>query len=72
MEVVVTPTNTSNHALAWSVQNGTGEATISPSSLLSAVAIGNVSVKAISVSNPTIEGVLTISISNQPADSKLH
>jgi len=70
MSAVVTPVDASNKAIVWSVTDGTGEASISSSGLLTAVADGNVLVKAASVSLPTINGTLSVTISNQAATSK--
>ena len=71
MEVVMTPSNATNLEVIWSVQNQTGEATIDTGGLLTAIADGTVDVKATSIGNPTIEGSLVITISNQPAESKV-
>lgn len=70
MSAVVTPVDTSNKAIVWSVTDATGEAHISSGGLLTAVADGNVLVKATSVSLPTINGTLSVTISNQAATSK--
>jgi len=70
MSAVVTPVDASNKSIVWSVTDGTGEASISSSGLLTAVADGNVLVKAASVSLPTINGTLSVTISNQAATSK--
>jgi uncharacterized protein YjdB len=59
------PVNADNKSIIWSVEQGTGEATINQSGLLTAVADGTVIVKATSVNQPLISGTRTITISNQ-------
>ncbi len=70
MYATVTPEDASDKQVTWSVTNGTGEATISSSGLLTAVADGNVVVKAASAAITTINGTLLITISNQAATTK--
>jgi uncharacterized protein YjdB len=65
MIATVLPENAENKAVVWTVENGTGEATISSTGLLTAVADGTVTVKATSVSTPTVFGSIVITISNQ-------
>jgi len=65
MLVSVLPENATNKSVVWSVENGTGEATISESGLLTAVANGTVTVKATSLNQPTIFGSYVVTISNQ-------
>jgi hypothetical protein len=70
MDAVITPNHATNPAVTWSVQNQTGEATITATGLLTAFSDGSVLVKATSISNPSIEGSLVITITNQPAETK--
>ena len=70
MDAVITPNHATNPAVTWSVQNQTGEATITTTGLLTAFSDGSVLVKATSISNPSIEGSLVITITNQPAETK--
>jgi uncharacterized protein YjdB len=65
MNATIVPSNASNPGVTWSVTNGTGMATISPSGLLTAVTNGTVTVTATSVSNPSINGTAVITLSNQ-------
>jgi hypothetical protein len=65
MSALVMPENADDKSVVWSVMNGTGMATISSAGLLTAVANGTVTVKATSVSTPSINGTLVITISNQ-------
>ncbi len=64
MEVEVRPANATDKTVAWSVDNGTGEATISASGLLTAVDDGTVTVIATSADG-LVSGELVITISNQ-------
>ena len=65
MSANVLPANASDKAVLWSVNNGSGEATISNTGLLSAVSNGTVTVIVTSVAQPTINQHLVITISNQ-------
>ncbi len=71
MSAIVTPDNATDDSVVWSVVNGTGEATISVTGLLMAQADGNVTVRATSVSDPSVFGWLVVAISNQRAESKV-
>ncbi|MDO9629434.1 MAG: ice-binding family protein, partial [Acholeplasmataceae bacterium] len=63
--VNVLPVNADDQSVIWSVENGTGEATIDEEGLLTAVSNGIVTVKATSVSNPSVFGTKQITLSNQ-------
>ena len=65
LSVVVLPELAADKSVVWSVENGTGSATISNSGLLTAVSNGTVTVHAVSVSNTTAHDEMTITISNQ-------
>ncbi|MDO9628586.1 MAG: ice-binding family protein, partial [Acholeplasmataceae bacterium] len=65
MSALVLPENAADKSVIWSVQNGTGVATIDANGLLTAVSNGTVIAKAISVSNTLIFGTKEITISNQ-------
>jgi hypothetical protein len=65
MMAIVLPEDAEDKTVLWSVENGTGEATISSSGLLTAVADGSVTVKATSVSKPTVFGTMEVTIYNQ-------
>jgi len=65
MSAAVLPSDADNKAVVWSVTNGTGSATINASGVLAAVSNGTVTVKATSVSNPTVNGTKVITLSNQ-------
>jgi len=56
--------------VTWSVIAGTGSATIGLTGLLTAVSDGTVTAKAVSVSTSSINGILVVTITNQPAKDK--
>ena len=65
------PSNATDKTVTWSViAGGTGTATISQTGLLTAVADGDVTAEAVSVSTPAINGILVVTITNQPAMDK--
>ena len=59
------PADATDTSVTWSVEAGTGTATISSAGILTAVTDGTVTVKATSVSTPAVSGELEITISNQ-------
>ena len=61
----VLPANASNKAVTWSVINGSGEARIDSSGLLTAVANGTVTAVAAANDGSGTHGRLTVTISNQ-------
>jgi uncharacterized protein YjdB len=61
----VLPTDASNDTVVWSVTNGTGEATISATGLLTAAEDGTVTVKATATDGSAVSGSIVITISNQ-------
>ena len=65
MSASVVPDNASNKAVTWSIQNGTGEATISTSGLVTAIANGTVSAKATANDGSGISGILNLEIGEQ-------
>ncbi|MBW4258520.1 DUF3494 domain-containing protein [Methanobacterium sp. YSL] len=67
MNALVLPENTVNKAVIWTVENGTGSASISTSGLLTAISDGIVTVKATSVNQTTVFGTKSITLSNQDA-----
>ncbi len=64
MEAEVLPANATNKSVTWSVNNGTGEATISSGGLLSAVRDGTVTAVATSADG-LVSGNAGITITNQ-------
>jgi uncharacterized protein YjdB len=64
MEAEVLPENATNKNVSWSVNNGSGEATITSGGLLTAVADGTVTVLATSA-DALVTGELVVTISNQ-------
>lgn len=65
MQAEVTPSNATNKAVTWTVENGTGSATISENGLLTAIADGTVSVKATAKDSSSVFGTCVITISGQ-------
>lgn len=66
MSAIVLPINATNNTVTWSVQNGTGTATISAGGLLTGVSAGTVIVKATANDGSGVVGVKTITV-NVPA-----
>ncbi|MCJ8292263.1 MAG: T9SS type A sorting domain-containing protein [Crocinitomicaceae bacterium] len=65
MIAAVLPANADDNTVAWSVQNGTGMATIGASGLLTAVTDGTVTVTATANDGSGVMGNVVITISNQ-------
>jgi uncharacterized protein YjdB len=61
----VLPTNATNQTVSWSMTNGTGEATISSTGLVTAVANGTVTARATANDGSGVYGTMGITISNQ-------
>jgi hypothetical protein len=64
MSAAVLPANAADKTVTWSVINGTGTATISNTGLLSATAVGTVTVKATANDGSDVEGTKTITITS--------
>jgi hypothetical protein len=65
MTANVSPDDASDTTITWSVTNGTGQATISPGGLLTAVANGTVTVMASANDGSGIKASIQITITNQ-------
>jgi uncharacterized protein YjdB len=65
LNATITPADATNKTVTWSIQNGTGQGTISSSGLVTAVANGTVIARATANDGSGISGTLTITISNQ-------
>lgn len=65
LSAYVTPENATNKTVTWSIENGTGQATVNSSGLVTAVGNGTVIAKATASDGSGIYGILTITISNQ-------
>jgi len=65
LNAMVNPTNASNGAVFWSIAGGTGQASVSSSGLVTAIADGNVTAVATAADGSAISGILEITISNQ-------
>ena len=65
LNAAILPENASNKAVTWSIINGTGQGTISPAGLVTAVDNGTVTAKATANDGSDVTGSLTITNSNQ-------
>ncbi|MCF8381393.1 MAG: Ig-like domain-containing protein [Bacteroidales bacterium] len=70
MMVDVLPVDATLQGVFWTVENGTGKASITSKGLLSAIYDGTVTVKAIAKDGTEVMGSLEITISNQQASIK--
>jgi len=61
----VSPSDATDKTVTWSIVNGTGQATISSSGLVTAVANGTVTARATANDGSGVSGSMTITISNQ-------
>jgi len=61
----ILPVNATDKSVTWSVQNGTGQASIDENGLLTAIANGTVTVKATANDGSGTSGILIITIENQ-------
>jgi uncharacterized protein YjdB len=61
----VSPSDATNKTLTWSISNGTDQATISSSGLITAVSNGTVTAKASATDGSGVYGTLFIAITNQ-------
>jgi hypothetical protein len=69
LSTTITPIDASNRNVTWSIQNGTGSATISPDGLVTAVSNGTVTAKATAVDGSGVSGSMVITLSNQVVSS---
>jgi len=69
LQIEIGPANASNHSVTWEVINGTGEAEISSSGLLSPVSEGTVTVRATANDGSGISNTLEIVIEYIPYNS---
>ena len=65
LTATVTPANATNKSVTWSITNGTGQATINSSGVVTAVADGTVTARATANDGSGIYGQLVITISGQ-------
>ena len=65
LTATVSPLNATNQTVTWSLINGTGQATISASGLVTGIANGTVTARAVANDASGISGTLAITISNQ-------
>jgi len=65
LTATVQPTNATNKTVTWSIINGTGQATISTTGVITAVANGTVTARATAADGSGVYGQLVITISGQ-------
>ncbi len=65
LTAAISPADATNKTVTWSIQNGTGQASISASGLVTALANGTVTARATANDGSGVIGTLTITISNQ-------
>ena len=65
LSAAVAPTNATNQTVTWTIANGTGQATISSTGLVTAVSNGTVTARATANDGSGIFGTLVITISSQ-------
>jgi uncharacterized protein YjdB len=65
LSAAILPTNATNKTVTWSVANGTGQASISGTGLVTAIANGTVTARATANDGSAVYGTLLITISNQ-------
>ena len=65
LSAAIAPTNATNQTVTWTIANGTGQATISPTGLVTAVSNGTVTARATANDGSGIYGTLVITISSQ-------
>ena len=65
MSAAIAPTNATNQTVTWTIANGTGQATISSTGLVTAVSNGTVTARATANDGSGIYGTLVITISSQ-------
>lgn len=65
LSAVILPANATNKSVTWSLINGTGQATISSSGLVTAINNGTVTARASSNDGSGVSGTLLITISSQ-------
>jgi uncharacterized protein YjdB len=65
LNATIIPSNATNQTVAWSIINGTGQASISSSGLVTAIANGIVTARATANDSSGVFGELSITITNQ-------
>ena len=65
LSAAIAPTNATNQTVTWTIANGTGQATISSTGLVTAVSNGTVTARATANDGSGIYGTLVITISSQ-------
>lgn len=68
----ISPENASNPAVSWSMENGSGEATISATGLVQAISDGQATARATATDGSGTEGSLVLTFSNQQQPVGIH
>ncbi len=71
LTAAVTPSNATNKSVTWSIQNGTGQASVNSSGLVTAISNGTVTARATANDGSGIYGTLILTISNQALSAEL-
>lgn len=65
LTATVSPANATNKAVTWSISNGTGQATINSSGLVTAVSNGTATARATAIDGSGVHSIIVITISGQ-------
>ena len=65
LSAAIAPTNATNQTVTWTIANGTGQATISSTGLVTAVSNGTVTARATANDGSGLYGTLVITINSQ-------
>jgi hypothetical protein len=71
LKTSIFPENATNKTVTWSIQNGSGQATISSTGLVTAIANGTVTVTITATDGSGVFGILIVTISNQEIQTGL-
>jgi len=72
LSAVITPVDATNKIVTWSIQNGTGQASISTGGLVTAIANGTVTAVATAADGSGITGSLSLTLSQSGNTSDRH
>ncbi len=65
MSPIVLPVDATDDSVTWSINDGTGTGTIGSTGLVTAISNGLITVRATSVSNPSVSGTMVLTLTNQ-------
>ncbi len=72
LTATISPADATNKTITWSIQNGTGQASISADGIVTAIADGTATVTATTTDGSGIKGELAITIENQNIQSGIN